>query len=85
MNPIDTYRIGHGPIAALGAYKRLYDAGYTHPFCLREARKMMRRSSDRWRRNWQAEWHNCGTAVRGWTRRGVTHKALRAKAKQDQR
>lgn len=33
--------------------------------------------TDRWRRTWQAEWPECETAPRAWTRRGVVFKALK--------
>lgn len=75
MVEIDAYRIGYGPFFRIWARWRLHRAG--HGWRL-PSRTFHRRSSDRWRRCWQAEWTGCQRAVRAWTKRGVTRRALRA-------
>lgn len=87
MTPqIEPYRIGHGAGWALASVPRLYryfrtEECQTRRGALRRTRstlgEMYRRSSDRWRRCWQAEWDGCTYAVRAWTRRGVERRARR--------
>lgn len=78
MIDIDPYRIGYGPFFRIAARWRLHKAGYGWRLTAAAHGSFYRSSSDKWHRNWQAEWTGCQRAVRAYTKRGVTRRALRA-------
>lgn len=75
---IDAYRIGYGFFWRIGARRRLRIAGHAPA---RAYGTSYRPSTDRWRRNWQAEWEGCRWAPRAWTKTGVIRKAKRWRAR----
>lgn len=78
MIDIDPYRIGYGPFFRIGARWRLLRAGHGWRLTQATHGSFYRSSSDKWHRNWQAEWTGCQRAVRAYTKRGVIRRALRA-------